>query len=216
MSDWKLKSREFFALGEAERRELERHAVERRFSKGETLWLEGDKPETFWMLRSGRVKLVMESAEGASRILRFYTPGQSFCPASILLNREYESAAVAASDVVVLAVPAARVREVFDRLPGLARDLLMQMAAETLDARSREAASSAPVKTRMALLLTRLRRQFQAQRMPLTRQDLADMSGTAVETACRTLSQWEKDGVIESLRGSLLVRKPELLEEMAV
>jgi CRP/FNR family transcriptional regulator len=49
--------------------------------------------------------------------------------------------------------------------------------------------------------------------LPFTRQELADMTGTTVESAIRTLSKWEKQGVIKSDRGHIDIKQPRTLEE---
>jgi CRP/FNR family transcriptional regulator len=64
-------------------------------------------------------------------------------------------------------------------------------------------------------MLGRLHRDYQGGALPFTRQELANMTGTTVESAIRTLSRWEKQGVIRSDRGQIEVRQPQSLEECA-
>ena len=50
---------------------------------------------------------------------------------------------------------------------------------------------------------------------PLTRQELADLTGTTLYTVSRTLTKWESSGVIASRKRLLLLRSPKKLEELA-
>ena len=49
----------------------------------------------------------------------------------------------------------------------------------------------------------------------LTRQSLADMAGTTVETTIRVVSRWIRDGLVVDDKGRLVLRKPDALRAMA-
>jgi CRP-like cAMP-binding protein len=51
--------------------------------------------------------------------------------------------------------------------------------------------------------------------LTLSRQDIAEMTGTTIYTVSRTLSKWEGEGIIESGRERVLVRKPDALKAIA-
>jgi CRP/FNR family transcriptional regulator len=213
MAATKTNPESVFPMGEAEFKQLSAHAVERTLSKGDVLWRAGDDPEAVWLVRDGRANMVIESFEGASAVVHFCTKAQAFCPAAAIAGRPYPCSAVAATDMRVVSVPRSRFMELFRHLPDFARTLLGQMAAQVCDSHCRQAMSTAPVKSRLASLLGSLNRRYAGRALPFTRQELANMSGTTVESAIRTLSQWEKSGVIESDRGSIQVRKARDLED---
>jgi CRP/FNR family transcriptional regulator len=50
---------------------------------------------------------------------------------------------------------------------------------------------------------------------PITRQDIAEMTGTTVETAIRIMSKWKKEGRIEAQRGKIVLKDLDYLEELA-
>lgn len=211
-----LDAQALFALDEARFRELAPAAVERRYARGEVLWMAGEEPESVCLVRSGRVNMGIQGCEGSSTLVQFCTRGQAFCPAAVLVGRGYACAAVAAEDTVALTAPRSAFLGFIACLPQLARDLLRQMAAQVCDSHCRQALRNAPVKHRLAGLLGSLNQRYAGRALPFTRRELADMSGTTVESAIRTLSAWEKDGVIQSGRGSIHVRRPGALEEAAV
>ncbi len=213
MTEKNIQTEALFSFGESDLRGLLPYAHEKSYPKGEHIWQEGDDPDTIWLVRSGRVNMTIESAEGATTIVHFYTQGQAFCPAATILRRSYPCSAVAATPLTLLAIPSSRFLELFNRLPQLAKSLLLQMAPQFCQAHCNCAIGNLPVKTRLATLLSRLHRQFQGRQIPFTRQELANMSGTTVETTIRTLSEWERGGVIKSGRGAIHVEKPSALQE---
>jgi CRP/FNR family transcriptional regulator len=206
---------DIWTLGEAEWRELKPYAVEKTFAKGESIWQQGDEPASFCLVRSGRVNMVITNAEGAESIVHFAVEGQSFCASAILQGKPNPCEARAAVDSVVSMVPARHFLAMVQRLPAIARHLLAQMAPQVCQGHCQAAQAACPVKDRLANLLSRLNAQFAGKDLPFTRQELANMSGTTVETTIRTLSSWQKEGVIQSRRGSLRVKDTGALEEAA-
>ncbi|MDQ7055705.1 MAG: helix-turn-helix domain-containing protein [Persephonella sp.] len=51
-------------------------------------------------------------------------------------------------------------------------------------------------------------------RAPITRQDLAEMTGTTVETAIRIMSRWKKEGIVNTERGKIEILDPDYLEDL--
>jgi CRP/FNR family transcriptional regulator len=201
-----------FGFSEAQMRELELDAVPHQFDKGQPIWHAGEEPDAIWVVKSGRVNMCIESAEGNASIVQFCTKAQAFCPAAAIAGRPCPCSAMAATEVQAVAIPRAKFMKVFEKLPTLAKDLLKQMAPQFCEAHAQQAEAMAPVRSRLASLLSRLNERFRGAEIPFTRQELANMSGTTVETTIRTLSQWEKDGVIRSERGSIHIKD---LDELA-
>ncbi len=209
-------SSQLFRLGGADFFAHAGHTAEKDLAKGETLWQAGDDPEAVYLVQKGRVNMVIEGVEGSEAVVHFCTRSQVLCPAAALSGKAFPCTAVAAEPTTVVAVPRSEFLKALNRLPEIARGLMGDMANQVCEAHCRQAQSSAPVKTRLASLLANLNRRYLGRELPFTRQELANMSGTTVESAIRTLSQWEKSGVIESGRGSIHVRKPEELDECAL
>jgi len=202
-----------FSMGDTELKELFKPSMERKVPKGQAVWRAGDDPDAVWMVKEGRANLVIEGVEGGASMVHFCTKAQAFCPAAAIGGQPYPCSAVAATDMTVVSVPRAAFMGLVDRLPEFARKLLVQMAAQVCDAHRQKAMSTAPVKSRLASLLGSLSHRYAGRDLPFTRQELADMSDTTVESAIRTLSRWEKSGVIESGRGSIHIHRPQALEE---
>jgi CRP-like cAMP-binding protein len=204
----------FYSLGEEDLREIKQYAREKSFSKGQTIWFEGDAPGTVWLVKEGRVHITKATGDNGCAIMDFFTAGQAICTAALIMGKAFACNAVAATDSVLLAIPAGRFQEFLSRLPQFARNLLKEMAPSFCEAHCNQALAAAPVKTRLAALLARLNKQFEGASLPFTRQELSQMAGTTVETTIRTLSECGKQGFIHSTLGKIRVLKLGKLEEI--
>jgi CRP-like cAMP-binding protein len=186
-----------------------------RVAKGEEIFSAGDDPDSIWLVKEGRVHLTKTSSAGAESLVAFYGPGQSFCTAAAIINKPFPCGARAATECELVAVPATAFKKLFDQLPVFAKRLLTEMAPQFCDAHCDCALNVESVETRLASTMLRLDRQFDGGTIPFTRQELAQMVNTTVESCIRTLSSWNKKGWIEGGRGEVLVKDRHALEEMA-
>jgi len=203
------------SLAEADLAKLKEHGQIRHVAKGDALWSEGDRPETLWHVQTGKVNMVITSADGKDSIVHYCTKAQTICLAAAISGKPMPCSAVAATDLVLTAVPRRRFLDLFKALPSFARGIMEQMAGQVCESHRRSALTATSVRDRLADLLGRLHRDFAGRSLPFTRQELANMTGTTVESAIRTLSEWEKEGVIETHRGTITVRQPSALESVA-
>ena len=114
-------------------------------------------------------------------------------------------------------------REIFSRPPTLMASLLQQITQRTQEfqRRFREVATE-KVPQRLAHTLLRLAQQAGARAprglridIPLTRQDLAEMTGTTLYTVSRLLSDWSEREIVEVGRERVVVRSPDGLQDIA-
>jgi CRP-like cAMP-binding protein len=99
---------------------------------------------------------------------------------------------------------------------------LMADYIQEMQTRYRELATER-VERRLALTLLRLASQIGKRvqendpsiELPLTRQDLAEASGSTMFTVSRTLAEWERQGLVETGRGRVLIRNPHGLVKIA-
>ena len=194
-----------FTLSEEDLQDLQAFGVTERHAKGTNLYMEGDAVRSLWFIRSGRVHLTKGSSSGAESLVAFYGPGQTFCVAATLLGKPFPCAGRAATDVEIVRIPAERFLELFDRLPGFAKRLLREMAPQFCGAHCDCALNVERVDKRLAHTLLRLDGYFNGNPIPFTRQELAQMVNTTVESCIRKLSAWTKAGWLESARGEVRV-----------
>jgi len=203
-----------YSLDEKDLKTLLKYANERKVAKGDAVFQAGDDPDSLWFVKTGRVHVTQTGADGRESMVTFYTPGKTFCMAAMLIDRPYPCTATAGVDSSLLAVPASRFKSLFDKLPDFARRLLVDMAPQFCESHCNCAMSVEAVDKRLAATLLRLDKQFKGGDIPFTRQELAQMVNTTVETCIRVLSDWTKRGVVSGGRGKIRVVKREFLQSL--
>jgi CRP/FNR family transcriptional regulator len=191
-------------------------------ARGE-IFMEGDAARWFYLVRSGHVKIVRHARTGKDVVLELLGPGEIFGGVAVIERRPYPASAQATETTVVVKIPADPVIAVADRHPAFVKEMAL-MIGRRLRAAHDSVASLAvdPVEARLAAALLRLAqregtRSDKGVTLPfhLTRQSLADMTGTTVETAIRILSRWLRDGLLEDAGGRLVLTDPEGLGALA-
>lgn len=189
----------------------------------EYVFLEGDPAQWLCVVRSGHVKIVRHSRTGKDVVLELLGPGEVFGGVAVIEQRPYPAAAQATEPAVILKVPAAAVIAVAERHPALVKALALMIGRRLRSAHdSVKSLAADPVEARLAAALLRLAeregtRSGRGLALPfhLTRQSLADMTGTTVETAIRVVSRWLRDGLVDDAGGRLVVADVEALRVLA-
>jgi CRP/FNR family transcriptional regulator, nitrogen oxide reductase regulator len=198
-------------------------AQRRKLSRGSYFFHQGEPATTFYILLEGRVRLTQISPEGHQVILHLATPGEGIGIIVALSNVPYPVAAEVVEDAAVLAWDSATTMQLLEKYPRLAVNGLRLVARRfgELQERYRELATER-VERRVARALLRLARQMGKRveegvliDMILSRQDLAEMTGTTLYTVSRILSGWEQQGLVESGRERVIIRSPHGLVSIA-
>jgi len=213
----------FQRLAEAELTRLMAHATSRRVAQGATVFEQGEKAHAFYLLLHGRLKVSQVTPDGQQVMVRVVHPGDLFGFARALARPDYPGTARAAVDCVVIGWPMADWDAVVESSPHLAINA-MQTIGQRLDeahTRLREM-STQEVERRVAHAVLRLaakagRPEAQGTRIdfPITRQDIAEMTGTTLHTVSRLLSAWEGLGLVEGGRQKLTICDAEGLARIA-
>jgi CRP-like cAMP-binding protein len=151
------------------------------------------------------------------------SPGEAFAVIAVLSKIPYPVTATAVNQVSVLAWEDDVMLNLMHKYPQLASNSLSILAnrIQEFQDRFRELATER-VERRVARALTRLASQTGRKLehgilidITLTRQDLAEMTGTTLYTVSRILSQWEKDGLVSSQREQVTILAPHQLVVIA-
>jgi len=213
-------------FGGLESRELEEvlaAARERRVEDGEAVFREGEPAGWFCVVADGRLKLTQLGADGNEVILRFVGPGEATAALAIFEGAEYPVTARSVGPTTVLEWERATVQTMLSRHPALAVATvrLLSERLREVQERFRELATER-VARRVARALLRLVRQAGRKveggvliDLPLSRQDLAKMTGTTLFTVSRILSEWEARGILQSGRERVTVTNPHGLVAIA-
>ena len=213
----------FRDLGEAELAQFARAARYRRVERGGYFFHEGEPATLLYVLAEGRVRLNQVSAEGQQVLLRFVSVGEPFGWIGSLGGSQYPASAEAADDCAALYWDTETMIALMERHPRLTIAALRMLARQVqeLQQRYRELATER-VERRIARALLRLSEQTGRQvpggillDIRLSRQDLAEMTGTTLYTVSRILSRWEQEGLVKSRRERVLIRRPDGLVQVA-
>jgi CRP/FNR family transcriptional regulator, nitrogen oxide reductase regulator len=195
----------------------------RDLRRGEALAQQGDAARAFYLVEDGLLKLVQVGEDGRQLIVRFVGRGEPFGGVVALEGAEYPVTALAVGPVRVRAWARDTLLRLLQRWPQVRVNIMREMTAHMNDAltRVRELATER-VGRRLAHTLLRLARQNgeptgEGTRItaPLTRQELAELTGTTLYTVSRTLSQWQADGVLAARGRHVVVRDLVRLEVLS-
>ncbi|MFZ3231463.1 MAG: Crp/Fnr family transcriptional regulator [Pseudobdellovibrio sp.] len=166
------------------------------FSKDQSIFLAGASPLGLFSIQSGLIKLETISESGTSHTLRLVGAGDVLGYRALFSNETYKASAVAMEDAVVCFIPKNEVFCLFNSHPKLMLNLIQYLSKDLGNAESKwvdQMDKAALARVAEAVLF--LTEQFDHSHW--TRKEIADWAGTTSETVIRTLSQFEKDGLIK-------------------
>lgn len=187
---------------------------ERVYAKGEVIFHEGRPSDSVWLTIEGRVHLLHHQAEGRVQASCVMTPGETFCCLPALDQGIYPATAVAATQARVLQVPHHLFQEMMKSSPGLLQQTLCVFTGRLRQVEAKGCMIHDPVERRVAQALLALRKKF-GDSIPLTRQEIAELAGTTVETAIRTISRFQQEGWVRSSRGKVQLLQPDSLSRLS-
>jgi CRP-like cAMP-binding protein len=196
---------------------------EEGFAGGETIYFVGDPADRLCVVAAGKVKLMRHTLSGQDVLLDILVPGEFFGSLSILGDDAYPDTAQAQTNSCVLGIAAQDFQSVLRRYPSvaiLALDIVSQRLRAAHEMIRQLSAHS--VERRIASVLLKLAAKVGEKReaglliqMPLSRQDLAEMTGTTTETASRVMSQFRKDGLIRTGRQWVVIADYDRVSDIA-
>ena len=213
----------FASLSPAALRDVVHEAHVREVPQAASFFREGDPAAAFFVIQTGSVKLTQVTAEGHQVVLRLIGQGEAFGGVAAFGGVTYPVTAEAVTDVVALEWPGATMAQLMERYPALALNALRFVAARLheLQVRYRQLATET-VERRVARALVRLVQQAGRRveggvliDLPLTRDDVAQMTGTTLYTVSRIISRWEAAGTLEAGRQRIVIRDPHALMAIA-
>jgi CRP/FNR family transcriptional regulator, nitrogen oxide reductase regulator len=186
---------------------IEARMIERRFAKGETIFLEGDPAQHVWFIREGHIKAVIHSASGRDQTLCMMGTGNMFGTCCCFGGGMYPCHTIAETETTVVSLPLKDFLALLETYPSLSGAVVSQLSLRLRQAKHMQTLEQESVEKRVLHVLVNLVAEF-GNTIPLTRREVAEMAGTTVETCIRTLSRLEADGLVSGARGKIVVRNP--------
>ena len=193
----------------------------RSYDRGALIFSEGDAGDAFIAIVSGRVKVFKSTPAGKEIILEIFGAGDPLGAVAVYENAPFPASAMALEPTQCLRIEQAAFFRLLEQDPPLVRGLLSGLTIRLAELTRRLAdLAGARVESRFARLFLKLCDQIgRPERggvfigMPLSRQELADLTGTTIETAIRIMSRWQKENVLHTEKDGFVVLDRDALEE---
>jgi CRP-like cAMP-binding protein len=184
---------------------------------------QGADATKIYLLLEGRIKLIKVTADGHQVLARFLNPGKCFGLISVHAKADYPFSAQAVDNCSALAWENVTLQNLLLRFPGIAFNALLMMMGQCREWQRRyEEIVTECVEQRIAQAILRLARQVGRRikegvliDLPLSRQDLGEMTGTTLYTVSRILSRWEHEGLVKLGRERVVIRQQHELVTIA-
>jgi CRP-like cAMP-binding protein len=194
----------------------------RDLDRGGFLWREGDAAEELTLIVRGRVKVVRH-AEAGDVILEIFGAGEPVGAIAVYNAIPYPASAVCLEPTTLLCLPRREYFELLDRHPDFARAIIRELTRLTLAlTRKLEEMRGQRVETRIAHLFVTLAERMGRSTpdgievpLELSRQEIAELVGTTVESAIRTMSRWGREGVLITGERRFVIPSVERLRRVA-
>lgn len=203
--------------------QLQPHKKLRHYRRRDLLFAQGNVPEGLFCVASGQVKIFQTGIDGRDQIVRLAGPGDPIGYRALFADEAYNASAEALEESEVCFIDRASVLELLEDKPLFMRRLLQWLCQDLKQAEERmRQFAQKPVRERMAETLVLLAQAF-GKKVPggiqlgirLTRQELAELSGTVLETAVRCISEMKREKLLRGEGRSLILPDPAALARVA-
>jgi CRP-like cAMP-binding protein len=213
----------FSRLSAADRAAVAAVAAVRQYAKGETIFEQESPSDALYAIISGRVKIFRMMPNGKDLILEVFGPGDPLGAVALYMDRPFPATAAALEDTTCVVIPRTTFFRLLETNPSLVRGLLLGLTTRLVELTNRLAELSAGrIEGRFARLFLKLAREMgKPDRggtfvpLALSRQELADMTGTTIETCIRIMSRWGKEGIVHTDKDGFVILDAPSLEGLA-
>nr|WP_321229680.1 Crp/Fnr family transcriptional regulator [uncultured Psychroserpens sp.] len=194
LSELPLSDREF----------LENIMVDKKYRKNQPIFTEGTLPSGIFYLQSGKVKKYKMDNDGREQIIYIYNAGEFFGYSSVLSESTYGDTTVSIENSIISFITTNDFNKILENSSSFSRLLLKSLSHEfSVLANLMAVLSQRTVRERVALNLLILHDKYKVDNVDITyimlsRSDLANMTGTVIETLARVLHDFKDDSLIST------------------
>ena len=213
----------FQQLSPEDRRRVAEASLLRRYEKGDVIFEQEAPGDAFYTIASGRVKIFKLLPSGKEMILEVFGKGDPLGALAPYTGRAFPASAVALEPTACVLIPRAKFFKMLEDHPSLVRGLRVGLTVRVVELTNRIAElSGARVEPRLARLFVKLSKEMGKEErggtfvpLALSRQELADMTGTTIETAIRIMSRWGKENLIRTEKDGFVIVDKAALDNIA-
>ena len=189
-------------------KELSRVKISNIYKKGQIIFYEGMNPAGIYCVSKGKIKVSKIGYDGKEQIVRFVLDGSLLGVRALLGGRPYSATATTLEDSIVCFINKEFFLQILSKYPGIKQCLIRLLSCLLEEAENKiTSLAQKPVRERLAEALLFLQHVFKTDHstgdhaddnghINLSREDLANMVGTATETVIRLLSEFKEEGLI--------------------
>jgi CRP/FNR family transcriptional regulator len=188
--------------------------------RGEFIYHEGDNFRGLLAIKSGSAKLVANDQHGNEHILNILLPGE-LLGFDGLSDEKHSCAAIALETTSFCMLPAESMNELFHNVPSLTREIFRHTGEKMSEDKTQLILSKRPAEERLAYFLLSLserlkRRGFSASefKLSLTRQEIGNHLGLALETVSRLFKKFQDDQLIQVQNRFITITDPVALKKL--
>lgn len=191
------------------------------FKKAQVMLHEGARPQGVYCIHKGKLKFYRLGSEGKEQIVRFATDGDLVGYRSILSDEPIGASVTALEDTFACYIPKSSFFEVIEQNPKFSLNLLHISCHELGEAgKMITSLAQKTVRQRLAEIFLVLRATFGEDDegyldLKLTREEIANMVGTATESAIRLISELRSDGTITTAGRRVKIEDANALRNLA-
>ncbi len=214
----------FRRLSLEDREQLAARSRVATFARGETIFDEGTPSDCIYTIASGRVKIFKMTPSGKDVILEIFGPGDPLGAVAAYEGRPFPASAAALEDTTCVMIPRQAFFALLEERPSLTRGLLLGLTHRLVELTNRLAdMSGVRIEPRVARLLLKLAGESGREErgglfipVVLSRQELADMTGTTIETCIRIMSRWGKREIVRTEKDGFVILDRPALEDLSL
>lgn len=209
----------FSRLSPDDRHKMAAVATVREFARGEVIFEQESPSDAFYAITAGRVKIFKMMPNGKDLILEVFGPGDPLGAVAVYLGRPFPASASALEDTTCVLIPRGDFFRLLEQHPSLVRGLLLGLTTRLVELTNRLAElTGGRIEPRFARLFLKLADEMgRPDRggvfipLALSRQELADLTGTTIETCIRIMSRWGKEQIVRTEKdGFVVLARPDL------
>ncbi|QLG45971.1 Crp/Fnr family transcriptional regulator [Costertonia aggregata] len=195
--------------------------ISKKVKRGETLFEEGEKLNGVFCVRGGVSKLSKLSANGKDQIVKLASKGEVIGQRSVIAEENVNLRATAVSDMEVCFIPKEEIVNTLHKNPNFGVEVLRHMAHDLKEADDVIVnMSQKTVKQRLAEALLYLKNNYGEDKdgylvLTLSREDYAGIVGTATESCIRIISEFKKNGLINTSGKKIGISDERSLKDLA-
>lgn len=194
----------FCSLTDEHLGELSLNKVCNQYRKGQIIFSEGNRPLGLFCVNKGKVKISRTGNEGREQIVRFAREGDIIGYRALLSGENYTGTATTLDDSSICFIPRDIVMNLLNQNAEMAMRIMKLLSSDLKNAESRMTElAQKPVRERVAEVILMLKEFYGTEKdnstinISLTREDLANIVGTATETLIRLLSEFRHEKLID-------------------